>query len=445
MSLKFRIIAWFSLMILLLSSLVVTIVFLVSDEAMASNPSEELVKVVSTNASKLTSDKKKKERIIPYKNGIYCQLLDKNMNHIDGAIPEGISLSTPLQNGTISTVTTETDEYYVYDMEILGQFWIRGAVSTSQLSETTVFILISSAIITPFIILVSIFGGWLITSRSLKPVDKIISSMETINSGDDLSKRLSINKGPLEIRRLANEFDKMAARLDKSFEAEKQFASDVSHELRTPLTVILGECTRIKPLLTSEDACKSIDVIEKQGSKMSELVKSLLSITRLEQKTESFPLSSLNLSDFVEIYCEMFAQEHNISLEESEEGKLLLLRIEKDIIFSFNPNLMSRIICNLLDNAKKFTDANGKINVSLASNDKEIILSITDNGVGISEDDLPLIWRRFWQADPSRQTYQGVGLGLSMVKEMVEFQGGKITASSRLDNGTTFTIVFPKQ
>jgi len=177
---------------------------------------------------------------------------------------------------------------------------------------------------------------------------------------------------------------------------------------------------------------------------MSQLVGSLLSITSLEQGTQRFPLSQINLSDFLEVYCEAFASENNISDSEEENKKSLTLDIEKDLTVRLNPSLMSRVICNLLDNARKYTGKNGKIKVSLNSTDKEIVLRVSDNGIGISEDNLPKIWRRFWQADASREIDKGLGLGLSMVKEMVELQGGKITAESKLNEGTSFIITFKK-
>ena len=445
MSLKFRIIAWFSIMILLLSALIVTIVFIVSAEALADDPQEELIKAVSQNASRLTSDKKhKNEELITYRDGVYCQLLDESGTHIKGAMPTGIDNTLPLENGKISTVKAAEDEYYVYSMQILGSYWIRGAISTSEPSQTTTVILISAAAITPCIIFISIFGGLIITKHSLKPVDKIISSMEAVNGGDDLSKRLSMKKGPVEIRRLANEFDKMITRLDKSFEAEKQFASDVSHELRTPLTIAIGECERASTLAAGEEAKKSITIIKKQCDRMSELVGSLLSIVRLEQGTESFPLSPLNLSDFLEVYCEAFITEGSLSHEDGEEKRSFTFDIEPQIVVPFNPNLMSRIIYNLLDNAKKYTGKNGKINVSLKSTGDNAEMTFSDNGIGISEENLPKIWHRFWQATPSRTEDEGVGLGLSMVKEMVLAQGGKIDVESKENEGTAFKITFKK-
>ena len=196
MSLKLRIIAWFSLMILLLSALIVTVVFAVSDEAFADDPAEDLIRTVSLNASRLTRDKKKQndDKFISYRDGIYCQLLTGDGGHIEGVMPEGISLSTPLQNGKISTVVTSFDEFFVYDMQLVGNYWIRGAVSTSQPSQTTAAILLTAAIVTPCIIIVSILGGLLITKHSLKPIDKMIGSMEEINNGVKVSYAKNIDK-----------------------------------------------------------------------------------------------------------------------------------------------------------------------------------------------------------------------------------------------------------
>lgn len=442
MSLKLRITAWFSVMILALTALVVTIVFVVADESLADDPIDELIKTVGMNASSLSRDEKKHkfDEFKPYHNGVYCQLFDSEGNVLQGGVPENIIYREAFDNGVITTHKADTGEYYIYDMKVGSSFWIRGYISTDEPSETTKLIIVSTVITLPLILVLSIVGGWIITKRSLRTIDTVITTVDSINNGDDLSKRLNLQKGPSEIRKLSNEFDRMFGRLEKSFDAEKQFASDVSHELRTPITVALAECHSLKKDTKSEECLASISVIEKQCIRISELIDSLLSITRLQQNTDHFPTKLFDISDFLEICCEDYASEHRILTQENEDEKSLVIKIEKGVFVNYNPDLMSRVMFNLLENARKYTKDNGNIWVYLKSSDKGAVITVGDNGIGISKEDLPKIWNRFWQADKSRSLDKGVGLGLAMVKEMVEYQHGNINVESQIGKGTKFTI-----
>lgn len=446
MSLKLRITAWFSVMVLLFTALVVTIVFVVADESLADDPIDELVKTVSMNAASLSKDKEKRDfdDFRSYHDGVYCQLFDNNSNNIQGVAPENVVYNEPFENGLITTYTSQHGEYYIYDMEVGSSAWIRGYIATNEPSETTKLIIISTIIILPIILVLSILGGWVITKRSLKSIDIVIATVDSINNGDDLSKRVNLLKGPSEIRRLSNEFDRMFGRLEESFEAEKQFASDVSHELRTPITVALGECHNAKNSEPNDDCKKSIAVIEKQCIRISELIESLLSITRLQQNTDRFPLKHCNISEFLQVCCEDYALENGISTTVNKDSKSISLNIEKTVFVKYNPNLMSRIIFNLLDNGRKYTSDNGTISVSLKSTDSGAVIVVEDDGIGIAKKHLNKIWNRFWQADESRSIDDGVGLGLAMVKEMVAYQNGEIAVESEIGKGTKFIITLPK-
>lgn len=442
MSLKIRITAWFSLMILLLTALVVTIVFVVADEALTDDPVDELVKVVSMNAAALSRDKGKhsQKEFQSYRNGVYCQLLSRDGNVLSGSAPEGVDYQHPYGEGAVDSCTSAQGDYYIYDCRVNQDTWIRGYISTSEPSETTRLLILSALVILPIIILLSITGGWLITKHSLKPIDTMLTAVESINSADDLSQRVGLEKGSSEVRRLSGEFDKMIGRLSDSFEAERQFASDVSHELRTPITVALAECDSLKQAVDVPGCRASAAIIEKQCSRMSVLIDSLLRLTRLQQKTDVFPLRCLNLSDFLEVCCEDFAQEWGISLTSREENQSITLDIEKNVTACYHPELMSMVIYNLLDNARKYSGPRGQIHVTLRSHEHGAVLTLRDNGIGIRPEDLPHIFSRFWQADRSRGADEGIGLGLAMVKEMVTFQGGTVTAESDYGRMTQFTI-----
>jgi len=442
MSVKLRITLWFTVMIMLLMVLVISIVYVVSDESLTDEPEDELIETVTRNIAmynkenhKNKGDKKKIDDHMIYHDGVYCQYFDENCNYIAGAIPEDIKYDKALENGNFVTYSGESKEYYIYDMKYEGKdetIWVRGFISTDEPSEITKNIILLVSILLPIILVVSVGGGWFIASHSLKGVDKIIDAVESINDGTDLSARVNIKKGPKEIKRLSNNFDDMFERLEKSFIAERQFASDVSHELRTPITVILGQCHELKNSeLTKEEYCSGISVIEKQSEHMSGLIEQLLNITRLQQKTDRFKVQLQPLSDFVSGCVEEFCEEKGVNVN---------TEIDENIDAYFNPSLMARVLYNLLDNAVKYTENEKVISIKLHNEEKMSVIKVLDNGKGIAEEDLDKIWNRFWQADTSRSVDEGVGLGLAMVKEMVEFQGGYVEVSSQLGNGSIFSV-----
>ena len=437
-SIKLRITAWFTLMILLLMVLVVVIVYVIEDESLAQNPKSELIHFTSINAARLNDDEHKdKLEFRTYNDGVYCVYYDFDGHVVAGAIPKDIKYNSPFENGSLATYTSSTDSYYVYDIKVTGNnniAWIRGFISTTAPSPIVNNIIILTIILLPTILLISVGGGWLIAKRSLQPIDTIIDAVDSINDGNDLSARVNMSKGAIEITRLSQEFDSMFERLEKSFEAEKQFASDASHELRTPISVILGECDIAKRRnLSKEELMVALNSIEKQTLQMSELIEQLLNLTMLQQGTSRFPIDNLNLSEFVNAICEDFTLETN-------HNRTINLNITEEIYANFNPSLMSRVIYNLLDNAVKYTNDKGTISVTLSQDNGKSILLIEDDGVGISADNLPYIWNRFWQADPSRSLNTGVGLGLSLVKEIMEFLNGNVEVESTLGKGTRFIV-----
>lgn len=443
MSVKLRITAWFTFMIIILMIMVVSFVFVVEDHSLTEDPTEELVKVVSINAARLGKDHDKDDmdKIKSYNDGVYCAVYNEQGQIIAGAMPDKVNYSEGFENGKLCTYETEEESYYLYDMKVLyggENIWIRGIISTTEPSPLMRTIILLTCILLPIILVLSVSVGWIIAKHSLNPIDKIIKAVDSINDGDDLSERVGLRNGPSEMKKLSEEFDHMFMRLEKSFEAERQFASDVSHELKTPITVILAECHRAKRKeLGAQEYKQVIDNIQKQGQHMSGLIEQLLSITRLQQGTEKFPLSNLNISEFVEACVEDF----KISLTSKKNVEM---NIQEGVIACYNPTLMSRVLFNLLDNAKKYTKEDGYIWISLKENENAVQLTVEDNGVGIKDENLEKIWNRFWQADVSRGSDTGLGLGLAMVKEMIEFQSGDITVESRYGEGTRFVIKLKK-
>lgn len=442
MSAKLRITLFFTLMVLLMAALVLVYIVVVNDSAMSDDPYSRLVDIVMENADELEFDRGRLEwdELDFYSRGVYCSFYDEDGQLLQGALRENWDVQLPLQANEVRTVQLAGEDILVYDLPVdmsVTRIWIRGMVSADDHSGLARVLMVVSIALLPLLLILSVGGGWLIATAAFRPMEKIIEAADSIYDAKDLSARLSISKGPSEMRRLAAAFDRMFDRLQSSFEAERQFTADASHELRTPITVILAQCDRARRKdVTREDHLRSIAVIEEQGQRMSGLVQSLLSLTRLSQGTDRYPMTRGELSALVEGCCEGFmpSEHRGISLEKD---------IEAGIEADFNAELVSRLVHNLLQNAYKYGREGGHVWLSLKSSADTALLSVRDDGIGIAESELPHVWQRFWQADPSRSEDGGSGLGLAMVEEIARLHGGAVRVESELGKGSEFSVELP--
>ena len=443
MSAKLRLALWVTSMVLLVSVMVLVFVLVINRHSLPEDPAAYLVDVVIDNANDVEYDRGKFEwnEMSVYKRGVYCSFYNTNGDLLLSADKEDMDFSgEPFIANKIRTVRSGDKEFYLYDyyvdMEVSG-LWIRGVVLTDSHQGITDIILRLTIVILPVILIVTFLGALWISSRTFRPIEKIVATANSINDADDLTDRIALKKGPKEMKQLAGAFDRMFERLEKVFDAERQFTSDASHELRTPTAIILAECDRAKRKAeTPEDYRESIDNISEQAKRMSALIDELLGITRLQQGTERYPLSKGDLSEFVTLSCEEF-------VPADDRGIRMETEIEPGIECSFNASLMSRVIYNLLQNAYKYGRDNGYVRLSLVKENNDAVIRVKDNGIGIKKEDLDKIWQRFWQADSSRGSEGGNGLGLAMVKEIAELHGGSVTAESTEGRGSEFIFRIP--
>lgn len=445
MSAKFRLTAWITLMMLLMF-MTATILMIITDKRVATaDPDSRVVDLVWRNVRHLEYDNMRFEwdHIDYCRQGVYCTVYDNNKARLEGALPADFSdQGMDFKSATLRTVTQNGKTYYVYDLEWnmdVTTVWFRGVADAAEGDNAMSTILTLAFTILPAILVLGILGGWLISASTFRPLKEITKKVASISGGDDLTARVNLARGPKEMRRLADTFDGMFERLEESFESEKRFVSDASHELRTPTAVILAECGSAKKKAdTKRDFDDALAVIEEQGNKMSHMITQLLSITRLEQGTERIRMKRADFSAFTEACCGEF-------IPRDTRGITFAADIQANVFTEFDLGLMSRVIQNLLENAYKYGRENGHVWLTLKTEGEEIVLAVRDDGIGIAEKDLENIWKRFWQADTSRSEYEGVGLGLAMVRQICEFHGGTATAESTLGEGSTFTVRLPKK
>lgn len=477
-SIRLRMVFWVSGVLLFMMIVVFLVFRSVSISVLEKTIRNYLISAVDTNSDEITylNNEKKSEDgllvpdadsvysakniIIEYKNGklvIDEDFLD-TMNDVESALytSDGKLLygknpiaeemdGKRLKSARIYTKKVAGEDYYIYDRKLVGTrldgLWIRGVASLKQphreLREITRILLF----FLPVMFILVIVGGFLTSERMLAPVRKIEQSATDISNGDDLSERIPLGEKKDELYRLTVAFNEMLDRLEKSFEVEKQFTSDASHELRTPLSVIMAQIEMILGKERAEEEyLEAFEVIGRQGSKMTSLVEDMLTYTRLEQGTVRFPREMINLSEVVQRICDDMAI---LAVKEIS----LHSEIEPELFLQGNELLLSRLLQNLIDNAYKYGKEKGHIFVRLCrSEKKEIILSVEDDGIGISEEEKDRIFDRFYRSDRSRSrrssNVQGSGLGLSIVKKIADYHGAGIDVVSQQEKGSCFQIIF---
>lgn len=378
--------------------------------------------------------------------GVYISVYDAQGYLLYGRTHTGFSGASTLIMDQMQQVGSGQDFWYVYDycqsVDGYGNLWIRGVASHSRSDSILRIITNAALILLPFFVALIALGGYLITAKALRPLSAMTETARAISEGNDLTRRIRLGSGRDEVHVLAHTFDQMMERLQSSFETEKQFTSDVSHELRTPVAVILSQCEYASQEGTPPEELRgSIGVIGAQARKMSALISQLLTLARADSGKQKLQYELVNLSELAEIIVE----EQSIAAE--EKGITLLTDIQPEILLRADETMMMRLFINLISNSITYGKPDGHTLVTLSANEAEITGSVQDDGIGIPADKLDKIWQRFYQVDPARTSgsSSGSGLGLSMVKWIVQAHGGRIEVSSRLGEGSCFTFHFFRQ
>ncbi len=333
----------------------------------------------------------------------------------------------------------------VYDIEFTSKgqvyenVWVRGIMP----ADYAFFNLPTLAAIIILIIIVAFAGivGYVILKKSLAPLDELVEDVSDIESYNDLSKRVNEDNHDEQLNRLSAGINRMIARLERSFKAERQFASDASHELRTPLSVILAECEyQLDRKEIKEEERNGFDSIKTQSLSMKELVQQLLQLSRLDQSNPRLDFSYDDLSELVGSVC---ANMHTVA---NEKNIIISENIEPSVMMNMDMILMCRLCENLISNAIKYGRENGRVDVTLEKREEKIVLTVADDGIGIPEDEIDFIWQRFYCVNKARtKTQESFGLGLSMVKEIATIHHAQIYVKSKLGEGTSFSVEFPNK
>ncbi len=290
----------------------------------------------------------------------------------------------------------------------------------------------------PLILVVSVSVGWFLAGRALKPFEEVAQTAEQFTS-DNLSTQIEVNYKEREIQRLVQSFNSMMERLNRSFQQMRQFNADVAHELRTPLAILQGENEVALRSGSLPDEVRAVFASNlEELERLTRMVNDLLTLAEADAGTEILKRKPIELSSLLKDLIEEMsplAEERDLRIEcRSLPG----LRVNADELW------IRRALLNLIDNSIKYSKPGGLIEIWLKQVDTMVQIGIRDHGIGIDPSDLPRIFDRLYRADPARtRTIGGSGLGLSIVKWIIEAHRGQIRVNSRPDHGTTIEIMLP--
>jgi signal transduction histidine kinase len=316
----------------------------------------------------------------------------------------------------------------VFDLEIAAP--IENAKHTLDLLRFLLWSMI------PVVIAIACLGGAWLSGRALKPVNDITAAALTI-SIENLAERLPVPATGDELARLTEVLNSMFARLESAVKTLSQFVADASHELRTPLAVIRTTAElALRRARTPESYRDSLQEVAAEAERMTRLVEELLILARSETATAEMPLTAVDVREVLADVCDEMR-----SLAEMRQIRIKMSPGDGATIVSGNRPALHRLFLVLLDNALKFSRPGGEVIVQAENADSRVSVTIEDFGVGISQNDLPHIFTRFYRAD-NTQTGGGHGLGLSLAKSIARVNGASIEVQSTEGVGSRFEVNF---
>ena len=392
-----------------------------AEEEIPLKPGDEFVQIFTLDGTSVAISQNLKNHHLPFRPDL-AQAGAPKFETIS-TFPDG---STALLGGTTINVKGQT-------------YFVAIAASLSNVRSIQRRLLGTLLLSIPIAILLALVGGAVLAKRAIEPLDRVTGTAQRI-SADHLGERIELARGDVELQRLAEAFNQMLQRLDQSFKQIRQFTADASHELRTPVAILMGETElAVNDLLDHEECKAALRSRREELQRMAQIVDDLLVLSQFDHGEQTLQVKPLDFSDLVIEVCEQQrkqARSKGVTLELTET---VPVNIEGD------SSRLRQMVRNVLDNAIKYTPAGGRVTVELDhSNGKEFRLSVSDTGIGIPVAALPHIFDRFYRVDQARTRGEGgSGLGLSIVKQIIEAHGGSVSVKSNIGMGTVMTLTLP--
>lgn len=439
-SIKARITIWYTSLMLIMIAIVLVSVGTLSYQLSTDNIEKNITLQVTQISEKITKRHIDVFKLVDYDEEFKnVSLYEADGKYVAGQYVYDVA-SIEFKEGQLRHETVDGKEYIVYDIlkHEPPRLWIRGAESVNStvlFGRSAVIILL---IIIPIILCLTALGGYYITQKAFLPINGIIKTANDISMQNDITRRIEINPEAKrdELQKLAVTLNKMLDKIEELIGREKQFTSDASHELRTPISVILAQGEYLLEIADSPKEKELAKTIVLKAEQISKLVARLLLLARIDQSRQKFNKEKVDIGVIIDIAVE------NMRKEADKKQIILLTSVQDGIIVDADESLLLSAITNLISNGIKYGKNSGHVLISASQigDDTEIIVS--DNGIGIPKEHIDKIWGRFYRVDEVRNDeYGSCGLGLPMVKSIINLHGGEIYIDSAEGEGTQVRII----
>ncbi|MCD6262621.1 MAG: HAMP domain-containing protein [Deltaproteobacteria bacterium] len=286
-------------------------------------------------------------------------------------------------------------------------------------------------------IVLSTFIGWFLVRRTLHGIENVTHTALQISKGQ-FDKRVHATSRIREIEELKTAFNNMLDLINELFRELKEITDDIAHDLRTPIARIRGvaEMSLITDNTIEEYKDMAANTIE-ECDRLLNMINTMLDIRETEAGTHKLKKEEINISEMLRDLCDLFEP-----IAEEKRISLVITAPTETYIHGDVPKIQ-RMLANLLDNAIKYSPPGSTVKITLNSNDKQAIITISDTGIGISDKEIPKIFNRFYRCDQSRSREKGSGLGLSLALAIAKAHRGNIEVTSQLGKGSIFTVSLP--
>ncbi|MBI5588382.1 MAG: HAMP domain-containing protein [Deltaproteobacteria bacterium] len=288
----------------------------------------------------------------------------------------------------------------------------------------------------PAVFIICGIGVFVMTGFALRSLKTFSAKVGQITE-ENLSERIEERGAPAELKPLATSFNTMLGRLEESFAKQKQFLSDASHELRTPTSIIKSFCdVTLSRDRQSADYRESIKKIGDTVNRMCDIINRILVISRMDTKTILFKPVRMDLRDIMRDVLKL--------IEPSAVNKGVVIKLNgPSVTVKGDREGLTEVFTNIVENAIKYNRPQGKVDIDISESQGGAVVVVEDTGIGIPEGETEKIFDRFYRVDASRGVTVGSGLGLSIVRTIVEAHGGRVEVKSEVGKGTTFTVYIP--
>lgn len=374
-------------------------------------------------------------------SGHYFELIDKAGNPLVRSKSLGNSTLSTIRSSGLFTITGPAGEpirLLVEDLTVGNErFTIYVAEGiTAELNLIRSF-KIFLLFVFPVTILFSGIGSIIIVWSSLRPLSSFSQQIGRITE-KRLHDRVDSQGVEAELKGLASSFNETMDRLEKAFQAQRDFLSDASHELRTPVSVIkTATDVTLRRERSIEEYREALEIVKASAERMGGLIDRLLRLSRLDAEQAGPKKERVRLKEILETTLKAI---HPLA---EERGIKIVMEKMEDLSVEGDREQLSELFLSIIDNAIKYNREKGSMNISLISSKNWVVVKVADSGIGIAPDALDKVFDRFYRADMSRSEIPGTGLGLPIAKGIAESHGGRIEVESEVDKGTTFSIYIP--